>query len=245
MKIKKDFVQAVKDTKEIIRGLKKKPYYQDILGLFMLFQLTVEGLSQRHFRFLLMENHGLKDTRKMVEFCTLKKLLFKSFPQPRKDDIITAKDLVPHLKYLRKNNIKNEDDLDKYLKHLLKHNIIKPTNRKKPFRYKLSPEAIWGYHLLRVEDYLEKWTPGLYRLPILTPTEKRFEDIFLYALPFDLHFTHKEFKEIDKYLNEVREILWRIVKIKSKKIQHLLWDKNEEERAKLTSIDFFYHGTTI
>ncbi|GAI66997.1 unnamed protein product, partial [marine sediment metagenome] len=45
--------------------------------------------------------------------------------------------------------------------------------------------------------------------------------------------------------DEVREILWRIVKIKNRKIQHLLEGKDEEERAKLASIDFFYHGTKI
>ena len=128
MKYKNDFIQSVKDKKEIIHTLKKKPYYQDILGLLMLFLIQVEeGLSQRHFRFLLMENHGLKDTRKMVEFCTQYKFMFKSFPDLEKNEVITAKVLAPHLKYLRKNNIKNEDDLDKYLKHLLKYNIIKQT----------------------------------------------------------------------------------------------------------------------
>ncbi len=243
MKYEKEYIQTVKDAKETIHGFKKKAYYQDILNLFLLFSNYMgDGFSQSHFRFLLMDNHGLKETRKMVEFCKQRKFLFKSFP---KSDIITAKDLVPHLKYLRKGNIKNEDDLDKYLKHLRKKNIIKATNRKHPLKYKLTTEAIWGHHLTRVENYLEQWEPGLLRLPIFTPNEKRYEDLFLYVLPFGFDFTREENNEINKCFDEVRKILWRIVKIKNRKIQHLLEGKNEEERMKLAAVDFFYHGTNF
>ena len=118
-----------KDMKNLIRKLYKEKHcqcYQCIILLLELFQYHANGLSQKHFRYVLMNEPKLDTSTivKLEKFFKETEYLLGLFERGgSKKGIVTT-----------------QKNLNYYLKYLYKNNIIKKINRKKPIKYMLTNE---------------------------------------------------------------------------------------------------------
>ena len=98
-----------KDMKNIIRKLYREKHYRDIITLLELFQYHEKGISQKHFRYVLMNEPELDPltTAEVKKFFERAEYLLNLFERngSRKGSITTQKNLNYYLKYLYKNNI--------------------------------------------------------------------------------------------------------------------------------------------
>lgn len=243
-----------KDMKNIIRKLYREKHYRDIITLLELFQYQERGVSQKHFRYILMN-------------------------KPELDPLTTAevKNFFERAKYLlnlferhgsRKGSITTQKNLNYYLKYLYKNNIIKKVNRKKPIKYMLTNEYDKSCNEIKIEDYISRWDNKHQMINLALPLwvcpkcgswysdvdqncercktprklieNTRYEEWTIFGLSEDLKFSEDENKEIGTYLDNIQENLWKIVELKNKITKDM--DVKDE---KVASIDFFYHGTKI
>ena len=236
-----------------IRKLYKEKHYRYIITLLELFQYHANGLSQKHFRYVLMHDPQLgADTMAKLE---------NFFKRTKRLELFECGGS-------RKGSIKTQKDLNHYLKYLYKNNIIKKINRKKPIKYMLTNEYDKSCNEIKIEDYISRWDNkhqminlalpqwicpkcGLGNSDVLQNCERcktprglikntRYEEWTIFGLSEDLKFNEGENKEIGTYLDNIQENLWKIVELKNKRTKDM--DVKDE---KVTSIDFFYHGTKI
>ena len=220
--------------KTLLRQLLKHPYYRDIIVLLFfldshnewIYDMTKKqdkwvlrygkyGLSQKHFRYILMKQHELDEleTSRMVEFEKDNKVMVEWFTHGR-----------------LKGSITSQKNLNHYLKQLKLKDVIKPLNKKKPFRYVLFDDFRETYELMRIEDHLNGWENN-YRKLLPTHTE---EDGFIFGLD-EKSLTKEDLNKIAKHLDIVQKNLWKIVELKNKK-------RNKKEK---TLIDFVYHAEYV
>jgi len=221
-----------KDMKAILRTLFKHPYYLDIVVLLFFLESHYErvyvksqkkwvlqygnyGLEQKHFRYILMKQHGLD------------KLSTSQMGQFEKDNKIAVEWFTDSWS---KGSIASQKDLNHYLKYLTSHEVIKNIKKKKPYRYVLFSDFRETYELMKIEDNINSW--GNNYIEILSPYPKKDKG-FLFGLDFNI-FTKNESEEIGKYLTAVQENLGKIIELNNKK-------RNNKEKI---SIGFFYHSET-
>ena len=250
--------------KEYIQKLWEKPNLADILYFLEIFQYQNEGIEQKHFRYFLMKYHNLEFAREMDDFYNRNKYFFEMFA-PRRDNFRAHEDVCRHLKKFEKiedkveqekqkqnfilslwrtGNIKTEGALDQYLRRLCLNGVLKKANRKKPFHYVTTIEYEKNYQELRILEYIERW--DLKDKAVTSPVkiEGHRYDASIFGAS-GKEFTEEETKKIAMYLKGICNNLAKILELKKQKTFHHLDVVNEAKRAKLTSIDFFFHGSLV
>ena len=250
--------------KDYIRNLWKKPHIADILYFLEIFQYPGGRLEQKHLRYFLMNDHHLEFVNELDSFYEDNKVLFEEFV-PLKGNFQTREDICQHLKTFdtikdeqerdiqknnfilslwRSGNIKTKDDLDQYLRRLCRNNIIKKVNKNKPFKYMTTYEYEKNFQELRVVEYIERWDIKERNKIIPVRIEGCYCDASIFGVSRD-QFDEDEIKKIATNLENICENLTMILKLKNQKTHHYHEGKNEMEREKLTSIDFFFHGSKM
>jgi hypothetical protein len=211
-----------------------------------------------------MTSHHLEFVTDLNSFYEQNKLLFERFA-PQKGVSKTREDIHQHLKKLdlikdenikcvekrnfilglwRRGNIKNENDLDQYLRRLCNNNIIKKLNRKKPFRYMTTNEYDKNFQELRRIEYIERWDIKEQSKIFPVRIEGYYCDASIYGL-LENQFNEDEIKKIGINLKNIRENLIEILKLKNQKTHDFFDMMDGKKREKLTSVDFFFHGSKI
>lgn len=250
--------------KDYIKQLWKKPHLSDILYFLEIFQYQEEGIEQKHLRYFLMKDHTLEFVTEMDRFYERNKVFFEEFA-PSRNDFQNREDIRRHLKKLetikdikeqdkqkqnfilslwRTGNIKTVGDLDQYLRRLCKNNIIKKANRTKPFRYVTTVEYEKNYQELRMLEYIERWDIEDKAIISLGRSEGYRYDTSIFGASGE-ELTEVETKKIAMHLKVICDNLAKILELKNQKTLPLLDGANEDDKAKLTSIDFFYHGSML
>jgi hypothetical protein len=248
--------------KDYIKQLWKKPHLANILYFLEIFQYQKEGIKQKHLRYFLMNDHNLEFMTQMDRFYERNKFFFEEFA-PSRNDFQTREDIRRHLNKLetikdvkeqdkqkqnfilslwRTGNIKTEGALDQCLRRLCRNGVIKKANRKKPFHYVTTIEYEKNYQDLRMLEYIERW--DIRDKAIISPVklEGHHYDTSIYGASGE-EFTEEDTKKIAMHLEVICDNLAKILELKTQKTLPLLNGANEVDKAKLTSIDFFYHGS--
>jgi len=250
--------------KTYVKNLWKKPHIADILYFLEIFQYQKERIEQKHLRYFLMNAHRLEFVNKLNNYYKDNKLFFEEFA-PTKDDFQTRESINQHLKTFnsitdelekeiqkrnfilslwRRDNIKTEDDLDQYLRRLCRTNIIKKINKKKPYKYMTTNEYEKNFQELRMTEYIERWNTKEQNKIIPFQNKEYYINSSIFGIS-DGQFTKNEEEKISIHLKNICENLTKILELKNKKTYHILEEENETERDKLTSIDFFFHGSKM
>lgn len=247
---------------EYIQKIWKKPHLSDILYFLEIFQYQCEGIQQKHFRYFLMTPPNLEFANEMDHFYNRNKFFFEAFA-PQRINFRTHEDVLGHLKKFeiiedveekqkqnfilslwRTGNIKTVGDLDQYLRRLCLKRVIKRKNRRKPFHYMTTIEYEKNYQNLRIMEYIHRW--DLKDKAIIFPAKiegQRYNTSIFGAIGKE--FTKEDTNKIAMHLKVICENLADILELKKQKTIHLLNGMNEAERAKLTSFDFFFHGSLM
>ena len=250
--------------KNYIQNLWKKPHLAEILYFFEIFQYQKERIEQKHLRYFLMNNHHLDFVNKLNNYYKENKLFFEEFA-PTKNDFQTRESIHQHLKKLdsikdelekeiqkrnfilslwRNDNIKTEYDLDQYLRRLCRNNVIKKINKKKPYKYMTTNEYEKNFQELRMIEYIERWDTKEQNKIIPSQNNGYYINASIFGISVE-HFTKDEVKKIALHLKNICENLTIILELKNKKTCSILEGQKETEREKLTSIDFFFHGSNF
>jgi hypothetical protein len=248
--------------KKYFREILEKPHLFDILYFLETFQYQEEGIKQKHFRYFLMTIHNLQFTKKLDSFYLRNKQIFELFA-PLHKKFPTTKDILLQLKRMekikdkveqekqkqkfilglwRRNNIKNEKDLDQYLRRLCKNKLIKKTNNKRPYHYSLSDEFQKNFKELKINEYITRW--DFDDQTMVTPKRKKdySYDSSIFGVSEKI-FNEKDQEKIGQSLKIICENLIEILELKNQKTLKLLDGMNDTEKEKLSSIDFFFHGS--
>ncbi|EMR74519.1 hypothetical protein MBGDF03_00976 [Thermoplasmatales archaeon SCGC AB-540-F20] len=250
--------------KEYIQKLWKKPHLANILYFLEIFQYQGEGIEQKHLRFFLMKSHNLEFDREMYGFYDRHKKLFETFA-PRRDAYRTSGDMGGNLikfeeiedeveqeilkrKFIlnlwRTGDIKAVGDLDQYLRRLCLNGVIKKLNRKKPFHYVTTIEYEKNFQELRILEFIERWDFKERDVVSICKIEGHCYDSSIFGASREI-FTKEETNRIGKHLEVICDNLGEILELKKQKILHLLKEADEVDKAKLSSIDFFFHGSLV
>ncbi len=240
----------------------KKPYLFDILYFLEIFQS--KGIEQKHFRYFLMKSHNLEFDSGMDIFYNQNKAAFKVFaPHGKnlrthmdvcqllekfgkiKDEVEKEKQIKELiLSVWRRGSIKTVGDLDQYLRRLRKNRIITKANRKKPLQYVTTVEYEKNYRELRILEFIERW--DIKDKAEVAPAKFKGHryDTSIFGASGE-EFTKEDTNKIGEYLRVICDNLAKILELKKQKTHPLLDGVNESDKAKLTSIDFFYHGSLL
>jgi len=241
-----------------IEKLVKQKHYDNMILLLGYLQNRADGLRQKHFRYALMnnENEQLYSTLDMEIF-------FEKMDLPN----------WRRMGWLKKGSISKQKDLNYYLKYLLKNNVIEKVNRKKPFRYKLTPEFYSEYNKMEIGWRIDRWDSDnnfkrKYFFKKHVPSEnikdmplgsEGIVEWTIFGLPRELDkmFTKDEINDITTQLKRVEESLWKIIELKLKKTGATMEErvktattigekiKQQIDNEELASIDFWYHGKLL
>ena len=238
-----------------IEDLIKKEYYENMIVLLASFQKKADGLAQKHFRYVLMnnENEPIYYEKKVKDF-------FEKYEDSKEKGLLFLYDIG----FLRRGSIATQRNLNYYIKYLLKNNIIYKVNRKKHFRYKLTPEFFEEYNKMEIRQQIDRWDRydedchfemKHFNEHYLTSDDKKHvvselrkkEDWTMFGLPKELKkmFTEDEIQEIKTYLRNVEENLWKIVELKFKKTETVREERKKQRKLPdsfLGRIDFYYGG---
>lgn len=189
------------NTESIIEKLYKQKCYRWIIIALELYEPNVHpsGMTQKHFRFLFGDRSNL-DPQTIQEL----EKFFKQFEWLGKD--------------IFKPETMTQGDINYYLKFLREKKIIKPLNRCKPIRYKLTKLYDRNCWIARMNEYLNKW--NINERDIQVHSNESFSIFFS---------NNNQDIRIYECINEMRNNIKKIIEIK-KEIQ----DK--------TSVDFYLHA---
>ncbi|UCD13749.1 MAG: hypothetical protein JSW60_09375 [Thermoplasmatales archaeon] len=250
--------------KEYIQKLWEKPHLSDIVYFLEIFQYQKEGIEQKHFRYFLMESPNLEFTREMDDFYNRNKILF-IMSAPLRKNLRTHEDVVKRLTKFEKiedgvekekqikdfilslwrtGNIKTVGDLDQYLRRLCQNGVIEKSNRKKPYHYNTTVEYEKNYQEMRILEYIERWDIKDKTIIAQKKIGEHRYDVFIFGAS-EKEFNEKDTKKMTEYLKVICNNLVKILELKKQKTLHNIDGMDEAMRTKLTSIDFFFHGSLI
>ena len=101
-----------------------------------------------------------------------------------------------------------------------------------------------NFQELRRIEYIERWDIKEQSKIIPVRIEGYYCDASIYGASGN-QFNEDEIKKIEMNLKNICENLMEILKLKNQKTHDFLDRTDGTEREKLTSIDFFFHGSKI